>query len=87
MFSKSVHEHERHFSFYPFRKGPTRFLTLRKKDGSEKPRPAMPLTVFHNSLYFIRSLLQRFPVSNRERIDLQPNNKSGKSMAPEPGEF
>uniref|UniRef100_A0A671VM71 RNA helicase n=1 Tax=Sparus aurata TaxID=8175 RepID=A0A671VM71_SPAAU len=67
-------------------KGPTRFLTLRKKDGSEKPRPAMPLTVFHNSLYFIRSLLQRFPVSNRERIDLQPNNKSGKSMAPEPGE-
>uniref|UniRef100_A0A671VQR6 RNA helicase n=1 Tax=Sparus aurata TaxID=8175 RepID=A0A671VQR6_SPAAU len=64
-------------------KGPTRFLTLRKKDGSEKPRPAMPLTVFHNSLYFIRSLLQRFPVSNRERIDLQPNNKSGKSMAPD----
>ncbi|XP_073334572.1 3'-5' RNA helicase YTHDC2 isoform X1 [Pagrus major] len=65
-------------------KGTARFLTLRKKDGSEKPRPAMPLTLFHNSLYSIRILLQRFPVSNRERIDLQPNNKSGMSVSPEP---
>ncbi|KAI3362257.1 hypothetical protein L3Q82_012222, partial [Scortum barcoo] len=65
-------------------KGPNRFLTIKKKDGSEKPRPTMPLKLSHNSLYFVRSLLQRFPVSNKERIDLQPNNKSGMSVAAEP---
>uniref|UniRef100_A0A8C3AQJ1 RNA helicase n=1 Tax=Cyclopterus lumpus TaxID=8103 RepID=A0A8C3AQJ1_CYCLU len=57
-------------------KGPTRFLTIKKKNGSDKPRPNMPLAVSHNSLYFIRSLLQRFPISNKERIDMQPINKS-----------
>uniref|UniRef100_A0A8C9ZK22 RNA helicase n=1 Tax=Sander lucioperca TaxID=283035 RepID=A0A8C9ZK22_SANLU len=56
-------------------KGPNRSLTLRKKNGSEKPRPTMPLPLSHNSLYFIRSLLQRFPISNKERIDMQPSNK------------
>uniref|UniRef100_A0A8C3AU14 RNA helicase n=1 Tax=Cyclopterus lumpus TaxID=8103 RepID=A0A8C3AU14_CYCLU len=56
-------------------KGPTRFLTIKKKNGSDKPRPNMPLAVSHNSLYFIRSLLQRFPISNKERIDMQPINK------------
>ncbi|XP_028456578.1 3'-5' RNA helicase YTHDC2 isoform X2 [Perca flavescens] len=65
-------------------KGPNRSLTIRKKNGSEKPRPTMPLTLSHNSLYFIRSLLQRFPISNKERIDMQPSNKSGMSMASEP---
>uniref|UniRef100_A0A8C9ZMW2 RNA helicase n=1 Tax=Sander lucioperca TaxID=283035 RepID=A0A8C9ZMW2_SANLU len=67
-------------------KGPNRSLTLRKKNGSEKPRPTMPLPLSHNSLYFIRSLLQRFPISNKERIDMQPSNKSGMSVASEPGE-
>ncbi|XP_018523323.1 3'-5' RNA helicase YTHDC2 isoform X1 [Lates calcarifer] len=57
-------------------KGPSRFLTIRKKDGSDKPRPTMPLTLSHNSLYFIRSLLQRFPISNKERSDMQPNKSS-----------
>ncbi|XP_034751393.1 3'-5' RNA helicase YTHDC2 isoform X1 [Etheostoma cragini] len=65
-------------------KGPNRSLTIRKKNGSEKPRPTMPLTLSHNSLYFIRSLLQRFPISNKERIDMQPSNKSGMSVASEP---
>ncbi|KAF1377148.1 hypothetical protein PFLUV_G00197580 [Perca fluviatilis] len=65
-------------------KGPNRSLTIRKKNGSEKPRPTMPLTLSQNSLYFIRSLLQRFPISNKERIDMQPSNKSGMSVASEP---
>lgn len=47
----------------------------------------MPLTLSHNSLYFIRSLLQRFPITNKERTDLQPTNSSGMSVAAEPGEF
>ncbi|XP_022600321.1 probable ATP-dependent RNA helicase YTHDC2 isoform X1 [Seriola dumerili] len=64
-------------------KGPNRFLTIRKKDGSDKPRPTMPLTLSHNSLYFIRSLLQRFPISNKERTDMLPNSKSGMSVPAE----
>ncbi|CAJ1070962.1 '-5' RNA helicase YTHDC2 isoform X2 [Xyrichtys novacula] len=60
-------------------KGSKRFLTIRKKDGSDKPRPTMPLSLSPNSLFFIRSLLQRFPLSSRERLDLQPGTKSGLS--------
>uniref|UniRef100_A0A1A7XDF5 RNA helicase n=1 Tax=Iconisemion striatum TaxID=60296 RepID=A0A1A7XDF5_9TELE len=33
------------------------------------------------SSYFIRSLLQRFPGSKRERTDMQPNIKSGMALA------
>ncbi|XP_076615090.1 3'-5' RNA helicase YTHDC2 isoform X1 [Chaetodon auriga] len=65
-------------------KGPNRYLTIRKKDGSDKPRTSMALTLSHNSLYFIHSLLQRFPISNKERMDLQSNNKSGMSMGAVP---
>ncbi|TNN53113.1 putative ATP-dependent RNA helicase YTHDC2 [Liparis tanakae] len=64
-------------------KGPTRFLTIKKKSGADKPRPNMPLAVSHNSLYFIRSLLQRFPISNKERSDMQPPNKNAVSVASE----
>ncbi|XP_044189523.1 3'-5' RNA helicase YTHDC2 isoform X1 [Thunnus albacares] len=65
-------------------KGLNRFLTIRKKNGSDKPRPTMPLALSHNSLYFIRSLLQRFPITSKERTDLQPSNSSGMSVAAEP---
>nr|XP_033502301.1 3'-5' RNA helicase YTHDC2 isoform X1 [Epinephelus lanceolatus] len=64
-------------------KEPHRFLTIRKKNGLEKPRPTMLLTVSHNSSYFIRSLLQRFP-TNKERIDMQPYIRSGMSVAAKP---
>ncbi|XP_068608854.1 3'-5' RNA helicase YTHDC2 [Brachionichthys hirsutus] len=62
-------------------KGSGRFLTIRKKEGSSKPCPSMPLNPSHNSLYFIHSLLQRFPTSSKERSDLQPNSKSGMFVA------
>ncbi|KAF7648265.1 hypothetical protein LDENG_00159620 [Lucifuga dentata] len=64
-------------------KGSSRFLTIRKKDDSEKPRPAMPLTLSHNSLQFISSLLQWFPITSKERIDLQLSASSGMSAAAE----
>ncbi|XP_067339375.1 3'-5' RNA helicase YTHDC2 isoform X2 [Channa argus] len=64
-------------------KEPNRFLTIRKKNALEKPRPTMPLILSHNSLYFIRSLLQRFPISNRERTEIQTNIKSSMSVAAE----
>ncbi|KAK5851607.1 hypothetical protein PBY51_023149 [Eleginops maclovinus] len=64
-------------------KGSNRFLTLRKKSCTDKPRPSMPLPLSQNSIYSIRSLLQRFPVSNKERIDMQPNTRSGLSVSSE----
>uniref|UniRef100_UPI003AAAF468 3'-5' RNA helicase YTHDC2 isoform X2 n=1 Tax=Centroberyx gerrardi TaxID=166262 RepID=UPI003AAAF468 len=64
-------------------KGSSRFLTIRKKDGSEKPRPAMPLTLSHNSVYAMRSLLQKVPVTNKERADLQPHTESRMSVTAE----
>nr|UZE37972.1 YTH domain containing 2 [Miichthys miiuy] len=64
-------------------KGLQRFLTVRKKDGLEKPQTMMALTPSHNSSCFIRSLLQRFPITNKERIDLQPNNKRAMTVAAE----
>uniref|UniRef100_UPI0037E88EAD 3'-5' RNA helicase YTHDC2 isoform X2 n=1 Tax=Semicossyphus pulcher TaxID=241346 RepID=UPI0037E88EAD len=64
-------------------KGPKRFLTIRKKDGSDKPRPTMPLTLSHSSLYFIRSLLQRFPIVSKERVELQAWKQSSVSLTAE----
>uniref|UniRef100_A0A672ZQ87 RNA helicase n=1 Tax=Sphaeramia orbicularis TaxID=375764 RepID=A0A672ZQ87_9TELE len=58
-----------------------RFLTVRKKNGSEKPRPNMALNLSHKSLHFIRGLLQRFPLTNREHAEL--NSRSCMSMATE----
>ncbi|XP_076020460.1 3'-5' RNA helicase YTHDC2 [Genypterus blacodes] len=59
-------------------KGSSRFLTLRKKDGGKK-RPSMPLTLSVNSVHCVRSLLQRFPITSKERMDLQRNTRSGTS--------
>uniref|UniRef100_A0A669DMK3 RNA helicase n=1 Tax=Oreochromis niloticus TaxID=8128 RepID=A0A669DMK3_ORENI len=67
-----------------FRKGPNRFLTIRKKNETDNPQPTIPMTLSQNTLYFIRSLLQRFPISKKERIDIQPNEKSGISVSAEP---
>ncbi|XP_028274222.1 3'-5' RNA helicase YTHDC2 [Parambassis ranga] len=64
-------------------KGSSRFLTIRKKDGTDKPQPTLPLMLSHNSLYFIRSLFQKFPISNKERTDIQASNKSGTSVGAE----
>uniref|UniRef100_A0A096M857 RNA helicase n=1 Tax=Poecilia formosa TaxID=48698 RepID=A0A096M857_POEFO len=57
-------------------KGSSRFLTVRKRDVSDKPRPSTSLDLCPSSLYFIRSLLQRFPTSKKERADMHPNIKS-----------
>uniref|UniRef100_A0AAX7VNT3 RNA helicase n=1 Tax=Astatotilapia calliptera TaxID=8154 RepID=A0AAX7VNT3_ASTCA len=64
-------------------KGPNRFVTIRKKNETDNPQPTIPMTLSQNTFYFIRSLLQRFPVSKKERIDIQPNEKSGISVPPD----
>uniref|UniRef100_A0A3B5AQ11 RNA helicase n=1 Tax=Stegastes partitus TaxID=144197 RepID=A0A3B5AQ11_9TELE len=64
--------------------GHNRCLTVRKKDGSDKPHLNISLPLSQHSAYYIRCLLQRFPISKRERTDVQPTNKSGRSFAAEP---
>ncbi|KAM9735252.1 3'-5' RNA helicase YTHDC2 isoform 2-T3 [Menidia menidia] len=65
-------------------KGPSRYLTVRKKDVADKPHPNISLTLSPSSQYFIRSLVQRFPTSKKERTDMQPSSKSSSSLAADP---
>uniref|UniRef100_A0A3Q2EH85 RNA helicase n=1 Tax=Cyprinodon variegatus TaxID=28743 RepID=A0A3Q2EH85_CYPVA len=64
-------------------KGSSRFLTVRKKETSAKLQPSICLDLSSSSAYFIRSLLQRFPPSKKERADLHPNAKSGNPLVTE----
>ncbi|KAM7393407.1 hypothetical protein PAMA_008186 [Pampus argenteus] len=61
-------------------KGLNRFLTIRR---TEKRQTIRPLALSHDSLCVIRSLLQRFPITNKERTGLQPSSSSGMSVAAE----
>ncbi|XP_034047713.1 3'-5' RNA helicase YTHDC2 [Thalassophryne amazonica] len=89
-FPSSFHAHERAYvhrmarslGFISRSKGKKsrRVVTVKKKDVSNKPQPAMPLSLSSNSLFYIRNLLQRFPITNKERIDLQPNTSSSTSV-------
>ncbi|XP_051785828.1 3'-5' RNA helicase YTHDC2 [Erpetoichthys calabaricus] len=62
-------------------KGVHRFLTVKKKDGSEASCSVMNFIISHNSRHVIRSLLQRFPVTNKERTDLLPKTERGNSAS------
>lgn len=73
--------------FLPFRKGPNRFLTVTKKDGPDKPQHSMLLNPSHNTLFVIHNLLERFPISNKERVDMQLSTRSAASLVSEAGEF
>uniref|UniRef100_A0AAY5KMB6 RNA helicase n=1 Tax=Esox lucius TaxID=8010 RepID=A0AAY5KMB6_ESOLU len=66
-------------------KGSSRTLTIRKKDGSEKSQSIMTFHLSHNSKHVVRSLLQRFPITNKERTDLLPRTERGQSVALEAG--
>uniref|UniRef100_A0A3P8YHJ1 RNA helicase n=1 Tax=Esox lucius TaxID=8010 RepID=A0A3P8YHJ1_ESOLU len=61
-------------------KGSSRTLTIRKKDGSEKSQSIMTFHLSHNSKHVVRSLLQRFPITNKERTDLLPRTERGQSV-------
>ncbi|XP_077146608.1 3'-5' RNA helicase YTHDC2 [Ranitomeya variabilis] len=58
-------------------KGYNRFLTVRKKDGSEGLRAHMTCYLTETTRHAMRSLLQRFPVTNKERTDLLPKTERG----------
>lgn len=72
---------------FPRRKGTRRFLTIWKKDGTEAAQSVMTFNLSHNAKHVIRSLLQRFPITNKERTDLMPRTERGMSLALEAGEF
>lgn len=70
-----------------FRKGANRYLTVRKKDGSELAHTVMTCSLIPNTKHAIRSLIQRFPVTNKERTELLPKTERGNVFAVEAGMY
>ena len=68
-----------------YRKGSNRFLTIRKKDGSESTQSIMTFSLTPCSKQVVRNLLQRFPMTNKEITDLLPRTERGMSVAMEAG--
>ncbi|KAJ8287216.1 hypothetical protein GJAV_G00048990 [Gymnothorax javanicus] len=64
-------------------KGMRRYLTIWKKDGIQAAQSAMTFNLSQSSKHVIRNLLQRFPVTSKERSDLTPRTERGLSLAVE----
>uniref|UniRef100_H9GD25 3'-5' RNA helicase YTHDC2 n=1 Tax=Anolis carolinensis TaxID=28377 RepID=H9GD25_ANOCA len=64
-------------------KGANRYLTVKKKDGSELAHAVMTCNLIPNTKHAIRSLVQRFPVTNKERTELLPKTERGNVFAVE----
>ncbi|KAK2498468.1 hypothetical protein MC885_008233, partial [Smutsia gigantea] len=64
-----------------FRKGTNRYLTVKKKDGSETAHAMMTCNLTHNTKHAVRSLIQRFPITNKERTELLPKTERGNVFA------
>uniref|UniRef100_A0A8B9HP93 RNA helicase n=1 Tax=Astyanax mexicanus TaxID=7994 RepID=A0A8B9HP93_ASTMX len=62
-------------------KGSNRFLTIWKKDGSEAAQSIMTFSFTANSKHVVRNLLQRFPITSKERTDLLPRTDRGLSLS------
>ncbi|KAL2100516.1 hypothetical protein ACEWY4_004910 [Coilia grayii] len=67
-------------------KGSNRFLTIRKKDGSESAHSIMTYSLTPGSKQVVRNLLQRFPLTSKEITDLLPRTERGMSVAMEAGD-
>uniref|UniRef100_A0A8C3JW07 3'-5' RNA helicase YTHDC2 n=1 Tax=Calidris pygmaea TaxID=425635 RepID=A0A8C3JW07_9CHAR len=64
-------------------KGANRYLTVRKKDGSELTHAVMTCCLAPSTKHAVRSLIQRFPVTNKERMELLPKTERGSACAVE----
>ncbi|KAG8598146.1 hypothetical protein GDO81_002511 [Engystomops pustulosus] len=64
-------------------KGFSRYLTISKKDGSDSCRTRMTCCLIHSTKQAMRSLIQRFPVTNKERMELLPKTERGNVLAVE----
>ncbi|CAH1795870.1 unnamed protein product [Owenia fusiformis] len=58
-------------------KGNNRYLTVGKKEGNQTLKASSLFSLMKNSRQQINSLLQRFPVTNKERQELQPRTDKG----------
>ncbi|XDV21536.1 hypothetical protein PO909_026624 [Leuciscus waleckii] len=64
-------------------KGSSRCLTVRKKDGTESARSIMTCSLTHNSKHMVQNLLQRFPITSKERSELQPRTERAVLASPD----
>ena len=60
------------WNFFFYRKGANRFLTVTKPDGTNTVRATAIFHLVRNSRHQVHTLLQRFPVTNKERQELLP---------------
>ena len=58
--------------YYFSSKDNNRYLTITKKDTSKGMKKPASLQLVKNSCQQIHGLLQRFPVTNKERLELMP---------------
>ncbi|XP_039422621.1 3'-5' RNA helicase YTHDC2-like isoform X4 [Corvus cornix cornix] len=64
-------------------KGANRYLTVRKKDVSELTHAVMACDLALRTKHAVRSLIQSFPVTNKERTELLPRTERGSARAVE----
>ena len=64
--------HVLEFCLKTFRKGASRYLTISKTETCKALRKPAMLQLVKNSRQTIQSMLQRFPVTNKERLELLP---------------
>lgn len=69
------------------RKGANRYLTVRKKDGSELKHAIMTCALTPGAKRIICTLIRNFPVTNKERTDLLPKTERENGCAFESGMF
>ncbi|XP_036258923.1 3'-5' RNA helicase YTHDC2 isoform X1 [Molothrus ater] len=64
-------------------KGANRYLTIRKKDGSQFKRAVMSCALTPGTKHSICTLIRNFPVTNKERTELLPKTEQGNAYAVE----
>ncbi|XP_021236431.1 probable ATP-dependent RNA helicase YTHDC2 isoform X1 [Numida meleagris] len=62
-------------------KGLNRYLTVRKKNGSEVAHAEMTCCLTPRTKQAVHSLIHRFPLTNKERIELLPKTRRGNAFA------
>ena len=65
---------------FMYRKGQTRYITVYKKESSTLIQRDAVFQLSHNSRQNILNLVQRFPVTTKERQDLLPLTESERSL-------
>ncbi|XP_015704895.1 3'-5' RNA helicase YTHDC2 isoform X2 [Coturnix japonica] len=64
-------------------KGANRYLTVRKKNESEVTHAEMTCCLTTRTKQAVHSLIHRFPLTNKERIELLPKTRRGNAFAVE----